>query len=106
MALLLMLYPKYFASLINAILFSKQTICCSIHERHIELRIGGRESKYLFLDGLKNISSVEKSVWTIEHWNGTLISIPKELLNHDMLDYVREMAADAKRKREAIGLSS
>jgi hypothetical protein len=38
--------------------------------------IAGGERRYLFLDGIIDITKYLNDVWTIQHWNGMVVNVP------------------------------
>jgi hypothetical protein len=37
--------------------------------------LAGKERRYIFLDGLTAVRDLERSVWTVQHWNGVALRI-------------------------------
>ena len=51
--------------------------------------LGGPERWYLFLDGITRIERFRPDVWTITHWNGTILNIAANAVTEEQLDYIR-----------------
>ena len=89
------LFPGYFAGLANAVLIPRQTVRCSIHESHLELTLKQKETVYVFLDGIFQPSEYEESVWTLEHWHGLVINIPKKVVSVDLLAHLKKSCSQS-----------
>ncbi len=50
----------------------------------------GETRWYLFLDGVTGVTEYVDGLWTIEHWNGSIVHIPKHLVSADQLNHIRE----------------
>jgi len=46
----------------------------------------------VFLDGIIRIQKYSKDTWTISHYNGTVISIPVNVIEEQYIDHMRKMA--------------
>jgi len=66
----------------------------------------GKERWYIFLDGLTAVRDLEKTVWTIQHWNGTLVNIPKTMLSEDALEFLCDWVRRANDERDKLGIRS
>jgi hypothetical protein len=52
----------------------------------------GNERLYIFLDGILKIEKYCKDTWTIQHNNGTIISIPAALISDEQIGYMKYVA--------------
>jgi hypothetical protein len=50
----------------------------------------GEERWYLFLDGVTRISEYVEGLLTIEHWNGSVVHIPKQLISAAQLAHIHD----------------
>ncbi len=50
---------------------------------------GGGERWYLFLDGVTKLHRYRSDVWTIEHFNGTVLHVPTSAITEEQLDHIR-----------------
>ena len=50
----------------------------------------GKTRQYLFLDGVIRLTEYVDGLWTVEHWNGSIVHIPKQLISKDRLNHIRE----------------
>jgi hypothetical protein len=65
--------------------------------RRMDLRIesnglgflSGKERWWLFLDGLTRIEQQTAGIWTLQHWNGSVIHIPADAITDAQLAYLR-----------------
>ena len=57
------------------------------------------------LDGLTSFEELAEGVWTVQHWNGSVVNIPAELLSAEQVEFFRNwvIEADAIRRRLGIG---
>ena len=93
----------YFIGLLNVLFVSSQHMDIRIEESGLGY-LSGKERYYIFLDGLTAVRDLERSVWTIQHWNGTVINIPKKLLGIDALAFLRDWVQRANVIREKHGI--
>lgn len=76
----------YVVGLINVIFVREQHVDIQIEDNALGF-MAGKERWYFSLDGLTAVRDLEGSVWTIQHWNGAVLNIPKEILASDGLDW-------------------
>ena len=82
--------------------------------QHMDIRIednglgymAGKERWYIFLDGLTAVRDLERSVWTVQHWNGTIVNIPKKILSDEALEFLRDWVCRANDIRSKYGIQS
>ena len=79
----------YITGLINVILVKSHHMEIRIEDNGLEF-MAGKDRWYIYLDGLTAIRNLEKTVWTIQHWNGTIVNIPKKDLTEDVLNFLRD----------------
>jgi len=68
-----------------------------VRSHHMDIHIednglgymAGKERWYIHLDGLTAVRNLERSVWTIQHHNGAVVNIPKNILSDDALEFLR-----------------
>ena len=53
----------------------------------------GETRWYLFLDGVIRLTEYVDGLWTIEHWNGSIVHIPKDLISTDQVNHIQERMA-------------
>lgn len=51
---------------------------------------------WLFLDGLTSIDQLKAGVWTLQHWNGSVVHIPTDAITDAQLAYLRAAMARGK----------
>jgi hypothetical protein len=44
---------------------------------------------WLFLDGLTGIEQRTPGLWTLTHWNGSIVHIPADVISPEQLDFLR-----------------
>jgi hypothetical protein len=49
----------------------------------------GGERWYLFLDGITDIRKFRDDIWTIQHWNGSVLHIVAAAITDEQIDYFR-----------------
>jgi len=50
----------------------------------------GKERWYLFLDGITDIRRYREDVWTIHHFNGSMLHIPVSAITQELMDYLEK----------------
>jgi len=48
----------------------------------------GKERWYLFLDGITGICKYREDVWTIHHFNGSMLHIPVSAITQEQMEYL------------------
>jgi len=51
--------------------------------------LAGDERWWLFLDGLTGIGQLALGVWTLSHFNGSVVHIPADVITEDQLAHLR-----------------
>lgn len=95
----------YILGLLNVIFVKSQHMDIRIEDRGLGY-MAGKERWYIFLDGLTAVRDLERSVWTIQHWNGTIVNIPKNALSDDALTFLRDWVRRANDYRDQHGIRS
>lgn len=93
----------YFIGLFNVLFIASQRMDVRIEANGLGY-LFGKERYYVCLDGLTAVRDLERSVWTIQHWNGTVINVPKELLAAETLAFLRDWVQRANEIREKHGI--
>jgi hypothetical protein len=92
----------YIIGLLNVIFVKSQHMDIRIEDNGLGY-MAGKERRYIFLDGLTAVRDLERSVWTIQHWNGTVVNIPKNELAEDTLAFLRDWVRRANDYRDQHG---
>jgi hypothetical protein len=50
----------------------------------------GETRWYLFLDGITRLTEYVDGLWTVEHYNGLVLHIPRHMISDDQLTHIRE----------------
>ena len=95
----------YVAGLWNVIFVKLQHMDIVIEDKGLGYLVG-KERWYIFLDGLTAVRDLERTVWTIQHWNGTVVNIPKTMLSEDSLNFLRDWVRRANDERAKLGIRS
>lgn len=95
----------YIIGLIGVIFTKSQHMNIRIEEKGLGYMVG-KERWYIFLDGLTAIRDLERSVWTIQHWNGTVVNIPKKLISEEVLSFLRDWVQQANYYRDQHGIKN
>ncbi len=96
---------RYIVGLLNAVFVKSQHMDIRIEDNGLGY-MAGKERWYIFLDGLTAVRDLERSVWTIQHWNGTIVNIPKKALSEDILNFLRNWVRKANDYRDQHGIRS
>jgi hypothetical protein len=96
---------RYIIGLFNVIFVKSQYMDIRIEDKGLGYKTG-KERRYVFLDGLTAVRDLEQSVWTVQHWNGTVVNIPKKILSEDTLDFLRDWVRRANSYRDKHGIRS
>lgn len=95
----------YFIGLVNGIFVKLQHMDIRIEDNGLGF-MAGNERWYIFLDGLTAVRDLEPSVWTVQHWNGTVVNIPKKVLSEDVLEFLQDWVRRANDYRDKHGIRS
>jgi hypothetical protein len=88
---LVFLLRGLFVGLVDVILRSRREMDVLVEKNGLGFVAGG-ERWYVFLDGIISIAKYQSDVWTIQHWNGTVINIPSDIVTEEQLNYLRDAA--------------
>jgi hypothetical protein len=102
--LLLFIFRGFFIGLLNVLLVGRQHMDIVVEQNGLGF-LAGNERWYFALDGLTSFDELVAGVWTVQHWNGTLVHIPAELLSAEQVEFFRNwvIEADAIRRRLGMG---
>lgn len=95
----------YIVGLLNVIFVKAQHMDIRIEDNGLGY-MAGKERWYIFLDGLTAVRDLEKTVWTVQHWNGTVVNIPKTMLSEEVLKFLRDWVRRANAERDKLGIRS
>ena len=79
----------YIAGLWNVLFVKEQHTGIVIEDKGLGYVVG-KERWYVFLDGLAAVRDLERTVWTLQRWNGTVVNIPKTMFSMDSLNLLRD----------------
>ncbi|MEM9081429.1 MAG: hypothetical protein AAGC74_12135 [Verrucomicrobiota bacterium] len=106
MGLLVLWFGRgYIIGLLNVIFVQSQHMDIRIEDKGLGY-MSGKERCYILHDGLTAVREFERSVWTIQHWNGTVINIPKKELSADTLAFLQDWVRRANDYRDQHGIRS
>lgn len=86
---LLLLFRGLVVGLFDIVLHARRDMDITIEENGLGVMIGN-ERWYLFLDGITKISQYTAGVWTIEHWNGSVVHILKDVISDKQIRHMRQ----------------
>jgi hypothetical protein len=95
----------YIKGLLNVVFVMSQHMDIRIEDNGLGY-MAGKEWWYISLDGLTAIRDLERSVWTVQHWNGTVVNIPKKILSYEALEFLRDWVCRANDIRNKLGIQS
>jgi hypothetical protein len=84
---LFFLFRGFFIGLINVMLFRVCQMDILVEKNGLGF-VAGKERFYIFLDGITSITKYCKDVWTIKHWNGTVVNILASVITDDQIEYL------------------
>lgn len=68
------------------------TVDLEVEEQAVGVLRGG-ERCYLFLDGFLSLDRFHPEVWTLQHYNGSVLHIPVSMITEEQLDHFRTAMA-------------
>ncbi|QDU08745.1 hypothetical protein [Gimesia aquarii] len=86
---LLLLFRGLITGLIDVVVLARREMDITIEDNGLGVMIGN-ERWYLFLDGITKISEYTSGVWTIEHWNGSVVHILKGVITEKQIGHMRQ----------------
>jgi hypothetical protein len=81
-------YRGFFVGLGDGLLRAVVPVHLRVEENALGFVAGGQRW-WLFLDGLTSIQELAPGVWTLQHWNGTVINIPAAAITEAQLAHLR-----------------
>jgi hypothetical protein len=93
--LVLLQFRGLFIGLLDVVLHPVRDMDITIEENTLSFLAGG-EHWHLFLDGVTNITKYRKDVWTIQHWNGSVIHLPASEITDDHIAHIKAAAERGK----------
>jgi len=85
---LFILFRGLFVGLLDVLLVPVRDMDIRVEENGLGILVGS-ERWWLFLDGLTSIKQLTAGVWTLQHWNGSVIHIPADAITDAQLAYLR-----------------
>jgi hypothetical protein len=101
--LILFLFRGFFFGLYNAIIVPRQHMELIVEENVLHFVAGG-ERWALSLDGLLGFDELANNIWTLRHWNGVVLDIPKVLLTAGQVQFFRNWVDEANKIRQRYGI--
>lgn len=89
------IFRNFFRGLAD-VLFRKTAVMDLRFEENGLGYLAGGERWWLFLDGLTSIDQLIAGVWTLQHWNGSVVHIPTDAITDAQLAYLRAAMARGK----------
>ena len=86
---MLILFRGLVTGLVDVVMKARREMNITIEDNGLGILIGS-ERWYLFLDGITKISQYTSDVWTIEHWNGSVVHVLKDVISDEQLDHMRK----------------
>ena len=96
----LFVFRGFFIGLLDVVLRRVRTMDIIVEENALGYLAGG-ERRYLFLDGIIDIRKFRKDVWTIQHWNGSVVNVLASEITDDQIEYTKP-AAERGRTPEGV----
>ncbi len=86
---MLILFRGLVTGLVDAVVNARREMNITIEDNALGILIGS-ERWYLFLDGITKISQYTSDVWTIEHWNGSVVHLLKDMISDEQLNHMQK----------------
>ncbi len=91
-ALLILLMRGFFIGLVQTALWPRQRLCVAIEERGVGF--GEDEPQlWIFTDGILRFDQTCADVWTLYHYNGTVLNIPTDVISTEDVSFLRSQAS-------------
>ncbi|HXG11597.1 MAG TPA: hypothetical protein VNK04_17715 [Gemmataceae bacterium] len=87
-----LLFRNFFCGLADVALRRSAPMDLRIEENGLGFLANG-ERWWLFLDGLTGIDQLAAGVWTLQHWNGSVVHIPAAVISDEQLAHLRTAMA-------------
>lgn len=81
-------FGNFFRGLLDVALRPVVPMDLRVEENGLGFLAGG-ERWWLFLDGLTGIEQLTPGVWTLSHFNGSVVNIPADVLSEEQLAHLR-----------------
>jgi hypothetical protein len=81
-------FRGFFVGLADGLLRPVVSMHLRVEENALGFAAGGQRW-WLFLDGLTSIQELTPGIWTLQHWNGTVIHIPAAAIMEGQLAHLR-----------------
>jgi hypothetical protein len=82
------LHRGLFVGLLDVLLVPARDMDVRVEANGLGFLAGG-ERWWLFLDGLTGIDQLAAGVWTLRHWNGSVVHIPADAITGPQVEYLR-----------------
>jgi hypothetical protein len=82
------LFGNFFRGLADVLIRRTAKMDLRIEENGLGFLAGGKRW-WLFLDGLTRISRLTTGVWTLQHWNGSVVHIPADVITKAQLAHLQ-----------------
>lgn len=99
----LFIFRGFFLGLLNVLLVRKQAMDIVVEQNGVGFLAGG-ERWYFCLDGLTGFGQLASGVWTVQHWNGSVVNIPADLLDEEQVEFFRNWVTKANEIRRGLGI--
>lgn len=99
---LFLLFRGLFVGLLDVLLVPVRTVDVIFEEDTADILIGG-ERWCLFLDGIIRIRKYRSDIWTIEHFNGSVLHVPTSAITEAQIGHLK---AAMKRGRTPEGIQA
>ncbi len=91
-ALLILLMRGFFIGLVQTALWPRQRLCVAIEERGVGF--GEDEPQWwIFTDGILRFDQTCADLWTLYHYNGTVLNIPTDVISTEDVSFLRSQAS-------------
>ena len=85
-----LLFRGLFIGLVDVFLVPRREMAITIEDTAMGIMLGS-ERCYLYLDGIISISRFCHDVWTVQHWNGSVVHIAASAIDDGQLEHMRDM---------------
>jgi hypothetical protein len=85
---ILVLYPGLFVGLIDVLTVPRRHVDAVIEENAAGILLG-KKRWCLFLDGITSIKQYRADVWTIQHYNGSVLHVPASAITDEQMSHIR-----------------
>lgn len=85
---MLVVFRGLFIGIIDVLIFASRDMDVVFEYNAVGILVG-KERRYLFLDGVINISKYRGDLWTIQHYNGSVLNLPVSLISDEQVLLIR-----------------